>query len=139
MSGPGRRLFDTMQVLIDPREVGGCTPVSTVLVKLLKKYGIQACRADGTFIEEFHSFVIINIEGVEYVLDFTADQFVPGVAPVLVPRNHCFINPLNGRFGAEGRAVYTVARLFLADNIRIADSEDAAVYRRLLNSVMRAD
>ena len=139
LSGPGRQLMDSVHALIDPRQLGGCTPLSTVLVKLLQHNGIAACRADGTFIEEFHSFAIVNVDGVECVIDIAADQFVPGVAPVLVPRDRCFLDPATGGLDEAGRPVYLIGKLFRADDIGFSETEEAGVYRRLLDALIAAD
>jgi hypothetical protein len=131
MEGPGKLLYDEMNKVINPLEVGACAPVSTILVKLLDQWGISAYRVEGTFIKEFHTFVVLNIEGVEYVLDFTADQFLPGVAPVFFPRDLANLNA-SGRLGMLGVPVYQSGKVFSAGQTDLAQNKAGEIYRTLL-------
>ncbi len=135
MVGPGKKLYSIIKEKIDFREKGGCAPVSTVLVKLLQHYGLQAFRIDGNFIREFHTFVILNIDNVEYVLDFTADQFVPGAIPVLLPRDYCFLDE-NGRLSESGTPVYKIAKVYAADQVELSDDTSAVLYREMYKTVI---
>jgi len=134
MQSSGVLLDSLVGALLDPREVGGCAPVSTVLVLLLRQKGLYAYKIDGTFIKEFHAFAIVNIEGVEYVLDFTANQFVPRVAPVLIPRDRCFLDSL-GRLSSRGTPLYQPAKIYAPDQCSLSDGKEAEVYRRILDAV----
>jgi hypothetical protein len=136
METTGKKLHTEISKNINPLESGGCAPVSTVLVKLLQKNGLTAVKAEGVFIKEFHAFVIINIEGVEYVLDFTADQFVPAVSPVFIPRDFCFLGE-NARLSKTGLPIYQISRIYSADNVSLTDSEDAEIYKQMLDSLSR--
>lgn len=135
MVGPGKKLCTIIKKKIDFREKGGCAPVSTVLVKLLQHYGLHAFRIDGNFIKEFHTFVMINIDKVEYILDFTADQFVPGVIPVLLPRDYCFLDD-NGKLAKSGTPVYNIAKVYTADQVELSDDTSADLYREMYTSVV---
>jgi hypothetical protein len=135
MKGPGKMLHRLYKKHIDPLAVGGCAPVSTVLVKLLDKWGLNAYRVEGTFIKEYHTFAIINIDKVEYVLDFTADQFLPDVSPVMVPRDYCNLNR-DGKLSLLGRPVYQVGKIFSPDQINLSNSKKADVYKTMYNEVL---
>jgi len=137
MIGPGKVLLRLIKKHIDFREVGACAPISTVLVKLLRDYGIQAFRIDGNFITEYHTFVIVNVDGVEYILDFTADQFVPGVIPVVVPRDYCHLDT-QGKLAREGVPVYTIAKVFSADQIELSNDSSAIQYKNIYTGVRNA-
>ncbi len=132
MDGTGVKFHALIKKNIDPLETGGCAPVSTVLVKLLKDSGLYAYRVEGNFINEFHTFAVINIEGVEYILDFTADQFVPDVTPVIVPRDFCYLNE-KGKIAKQGLPIYTIAKIFNPDQISLSDNKTADVYRNIYN------
>ncbi len=135
MAGPGKKLYTIIKEKIDFREKGGCAPVSTVLVKLLQHYGLHAFRIDGNFIREFHTFVLINIDKVEYVLDFTADQFVPGAISVMLPRDFCFLDE-NGRLSESGTPVYNIAKVYAADQVELSDDTSAVLYREMYNDII---
>ncbi len=136
MQGDGRSLMDSIHVHIDPLKTGGCVPISTMTVMLLGKNGIDACRAEGTFLEEFHSFVIVNIRDVQCVLDFAADQFVPETAPVLIPRNRCFLDTKTARFALSGRPAYNIQKLVAQKDVGFSDSKDAELYKAIINPLM---
>lgn len=136
MTGPGKVLYRTLQDSLDFRAVGACVPVSAIVVRLLDQWGIGAYRVEGTFIKEWHTFVIVGIDNSEYVLDFTADQFVPDVSPVLVPRDSCFLSS-DGRLGANGDAVYEVARIYTAEQSRLVDREQTRIYESIYRRVQK--
>ncbi len=131
MTGPVAELQRLVRDTIDPLETGACAPLSTVLVQLLLDCGINAWKVEGTFIKEYHSFVIVAVDGVEYVLDVAADQFVPDVAPVVVPRDLCFLDE-DGRLAERGTPVYTVGKVYSAGNSQIVEGEQGDLYRWLL-------
>ncbi|HDD46547.1 MAG TPA: carboxypeptidase-like regulatory domain-containing protein, partial [Candidatus Aenigmarchaeota archaeon] len=59
---------------------GGCIAISNLVVKLMQDYGIDAYVADGEFFKPgegwlTHNFVVLNIDGMEYIVDYTANQF----------------------------------------------------------------
>jgi len=134
--GPGKKLLGLIKKHIDFKEVGACAPISTVpvLVKLLHDYGIHAFRVDGSFIKEFHTCVIVNIDGVEYILDFTADQFVPGVIPAIIPRDYCHLDA-QGKLAREGTPIYIIAKVYSADQVELSNDTSAVKYRDIYNSV----
>lgn len=136
MTGAGKILHSLIEKQIDPQQTGGCTPVTTILVKLLQRFGMQGYRVDGTFIKEFHSFVIINIDNVEYILDFTADQFVPDVSPVLIPRDYCFLDG-RGKLAKSGTPIYSVAKVYNADQIELSDDPEAQLYQNIYATVLK--
>lgn len=136
MEGPGRYLNKLVSDSINPLEVGGCAPVTTILVDLLYRWGIYAYKAEGTFIKEYHSFVVLKIDKIEYILDFTADQFLPKVSPVLIPRDECFLDR-RGRFSNSGKNVYTIAKLYKPENVRLTEGEESRVYRNILNETLK--
>lgn len=136
MEGPGQILSKLVRDSINPLEVGGCAPITTILVELLSKYGLYAYKAEGTFIKEFHSFAVIRIDNVEYILDFTADQFLPKVSPVMVPRDECFLSK-RGRLSEKGKPVYTIAKLYKPEHIRLTNSDESTVYRNIRNEVLK--
>jgi hypothetical protein len=134
MTGPGKEFSAAIGKSIDFREVGACAPVSTALVDLMKNFGLPAVRIDGTFIREFHTFAIVKLGSVEYVLDFTADQFVPGVSPVFVPRDRCRLDS-DGRLASEGTPVYEVSKIYSADQVGLADNNEAEIYKKIFNDI----
>ncbi len=136
--GPARDVYSIYKERIDPKDEGACVPFSTIVAKYFTKRGIKCYRAQGTFIGAFHSFNLVVIDDAEYVLDFTADQFVPGSSPVLLPRNCCFVdscgrptaNP-NGTF----TALYNIDKVYDPAQIDFADTPAARLYSRLLDSL----
>lgn len=138
MEGPGRKLHEQIQKHIDPRRTGGCAPVSTILVKLMKEWGLEAYRIEGSFIKEFHTFVIINIGGNEYILDFTADQFVPGVTPVFFPRDYAHIND-NGKLSRSGTPVYKIGKIYTAEQTKLSGRKQAELYKKIYDEVRNAE
>jgi len=84
---------------------GAAHPIATVVVQLMLEWGLQAFRVEGTFIKEFHAFVVLNVDSVEYIVDFAADQFIPDVSPVVLPRDMAYLDE-NGKFSANGTPVY---------------------------------
>jgi len=60
---------------------GGCISISTLVVKLMEDYGLDAYILDGVFLQgnkgypRYHNYIGINIEGIEYIIDYTANQF----------------------------------------------------------------
>ena len=134
MIGPGRYLTDILRDSLDFQEVGACDPVSTIALKLLSDWGLYALRAEGIFIEEYHVFIIIKVENVEYVLDFTADQFVPDVAPVMVPRDLCFLNK-EGRLDVAGKPVYLIEKVYPADTFELTNTKKSRVYHNIYQKV----
>jgi hypothetical protein len=134
MKGPGRALHREIQKLIDPKETGGCVPISTIALKLMDLSGLDAYRIEGLFIEEFHSFIMLRIEGSEYIVDFTADQFIPGVSPVVIPRDFCFLNA-RGKPDTAGQPIYLVNKIFNAHQIGLSDNKKADIYKEILNRI----
>jgi hypothetical protein len=137
MEMQGRLLSGIIQARLDAREVGGCEPIATILAQALLADSIPSVKAEGLFIKEFHAFVIVNIDRVEYVLDFAADQFVPDVAPVMVPRDRCFLNA-RGRLDTAGTPVYPIATLLPADQCRLSDGKQAAMYREIQQALQES-
>jgi hypothetical protein len=123
---------------IDPRDEGACVPFSTMVTKYFTANGIPCYRAQGAFIEAFHSFNIVVVDSVEYVLDFTADQFVPGNAPVFMPRDWCFVDscgkPTRRQQGIFTKT-YRIETVFASDQINFTDTPKAKEYQRLLDSL----
>jgi hypothetical protein len=137
MTGPGRYLTKVLRDSLDFLEVGACEPVSTIALKLLSKWGLHAFKAEGLFIEEFHTFLVINLEDVEYILDFTADQFVPNVAPVMVPRDLCFINR-EGKLDTTGTAIYQIGKLFSTESSQLNETKATRIYQSIYRNVFDA-
>ena len=135
MEGPGKRLTTLINKHIDPKETGGCEPVSTILVKILKDFGLHAYKIEGNFIKEFHTFAVINIDNVEYILDFTADQFIPNTLPVMIPRDFCHLNE-KGKLSLTGSPVYSIAKIFNPDHIRLSKDKSADIYREIYNEIL---
>ena len=136
MEGPGKKLNNLIKKYIDPKETGGCEPVSTILVKILKKFGLHAYRIEGHFIKEFHTFVVINIDNVEYILDFTADQFIPDVTPVIIPRDFCHLNE-KGKLSRTGIPVYSIVKIYNADQTELTKDKSADIYKKIYNEVIK--
>jgi hypothetical protein len=136
ISTTGVSLMQLLRDSIDFRQTGACAPVSTILVKLLAAQGIEAYKAEGLFIDEFHAFTIVISKGVEYVLDFAADQFIPQSSPVVIPRDYCFISA-QGKPDTSGTPMYQVARLFKSEDVFLANNQPAqlyhTIYQQLLN------
>jgi len=138
METRGKKLMNEVRAKIDPLQVGGCAPISTVLIKLLLDDSLYAYRIEGNFINEYHTFVIINLDSVEYVVDFTADQFIPGVAPVFFPRDLSHLN-MAGKLAPEGRDIYLIGKIYAPEQSDLADNKTAQVYREIYNRVAGKD
>jgi len=130
---PIRTFMAAIRDTIDFSVQGACVPISAIGVQLLNHYSIRAYRAQGLFINSFHSFIVCVVDSVEYILDFTADQFVPDVSPVLIPRDYCFLNR-RGRLDTTGTPVYRINRLF--DTGRLVADSSADLYRAILNTTL---
>lgn len=135
MTGPCTVFQKLIGDTIDFREMGACAPLSTVLVQLMLQWGLQAWKVEGTFIKEYHSFAVINIDRVEYVVDVSADQFVPGVVPVVIPRDFCHLNA-RGRLDRDGTPVYEVGKIFAPEKSRLVEGEQGELYRYLYRRVL---
>lgn len=69
---------------------GGCADLSQAVAEALKKYNINVKIMEGTHVGDFknkdmphfHVFNLIEIEGVQYVLDFTKNQFTMPVKTI---------------------------------------------------------
>jgi hypothetical protein len=123
---------------IDPKDEGACVPFSTVVAKYFTAGGVPCYRAQGMFIGAFHSFNIVMIDNVEYILDFTADQFVPGSAPVLMPRDWCFVDSCGNPTGAPHGTftkMYRIETVFASGQITFTDTPKAREYQRALDSL----
>jgi hypothetical protein len=136
IEGPGQLLYQQIRQNIDPLEVGGCAPISVVAVKLMNDFGITAYRAEGNFISEYHAFTVINIDKIEYILDFAADQFIPDVSPVLIPRDYCFLNK-NGSPDTSGAPIYTIDRVYGADQVELTNAIGSDIYKKIYQSVKK--
>lgn len=134
MEGPGQLLEKEIHGRIDFLQTGSCAPLSTVLVKLLKDFGLYAYKVDGQFVREFHAFVVINLGGVEYVVDYAADQFLPDVLPVVVPRDFCYLNS-RSRFDRAGKPVYMCTRIYRPEDCRLNDNEASQPFRAIYQIV----
>jgi len=134
MTGPGDLLMKTVRDSINFLETGACVPVSTVAVQILQKHDIASFKVEGTFISEFHTFIVLKIDRVEYVLDFTADQFVPGVSPVLVPRDFCFLDG-EGNLGRQGEAMYQIGKVMSPDQSTLLNTDATRLYHNIENLV----
>ncbi len=137
MEGPGKLLHELYEDKINPLESGSCAPVSTVLIKLMNAYGLDAYKIEGTFITEYHSFIVINVEGVEYIVDFTADQFLPNVTPVIFPRDYSFLNS-RGKLDRTGMSIYKVSKIYTADQTELKENFSADLYWDLYHQVAKA-
>jgi hypothetical protein len=134
------RISEIYGKAINPLEEGACVPFSTIAAIYLSGSGLTCYRAQGLFINKFHSFNLIIIDNVEYILDFTADQFLPGSSPVLIPRDCCFIDSAGGpvcRNHGKVTPMYLIDRVYSADQISFSDSPDALQYSRILDSLMQ--
>jgi hypothetical protein len=124
---------------INPRDEGACVPFSTMVAKYFTARGIPCYRAQGMFIGAFHSFNIVVVDGVEYVLDFTADQFVPGSAPVFMPRDFCCIDSCGSPTGSPHGTwtkIYRIEKVFASDKITFTDTPKAREYQHVLDSLL---
>ncbi len=137
--GCAARVLAAYRTRIDPRDEGACVPFSTIVAKYLTEKGITCYRAQGRFISRFHSYNIVVVDTVEYILDFTADQFLPSSSPVLIPRDFCFIDST----GAPTRTphgtvtpMYLAEKVFRPDQIRFTDTDEAGEYRAVLDSLL---
>jgi len=135
MDGPGRLLDSLIGTEIDPHQVGGCAPISTLLLSLLNDFNLIAYRAEGSFIHEYHSFNLINIEGIEYIIDFSSDQFIPKSQPVFFPRVQSFLNQ-DGKLDTVGQPIYTIARLYSPEQSTLSDNKDADIYKSIYKRVI---
>ena len=124
---------------IDPKDEGACVPFSTMVAKYFSAKGIPCYRAQGMFIGAFHSFNIVVIDSVEYILDFTANQFVPGSAPVFMPRDWCFIDSCGGPT-CDPRGTFTkmyrIETVYASGQISFTETPKARQYQRVLDSLL---
>lgn len=134
MDGKGKALNNEIKSRIDPLQVGACAPISTLLVKLLKDDSLVAYRVEGNFINEYHTFVIINLEGVEYIVDFSADQFTPNVAPVFFPRDLSHLD-VNGKLSETGRDIYLIGKIYSPEQSDLADNKTAVLYHDMYRKI----
>ena len=130
----GRYLHKIVSDSINPLEIGGCAPITTIVIKTLKAAGLTAYKAEGLFIKEYHSFVIINLDNCEYILDFTADQFIPNVSPVLIPRDFCNLNE-HGKLSKIGKPIYKIGKLYKEEDIFLKQTENGQIYNSIKNSI----
>ncbi len=125
---------------IDPLDEGACVPFSTLAAKYLSARGVPCYRVQGVFISQFHSFNMLVVDSVEYILDFTADQFLPRSAPVLMPADWRQIDstgaPTRATAGISAR-MYQIEKIWASDRLRFTDTPDARLYRSLLDSLLR--
>ncbi|MBD3241376.1 MAG: hypothetical protein GF331_12370 [Chitinivibrionales bacterium] len=134
MTGPCAYLQKLARDTIDFQQMGACAPLTTVLVQLMLDWGLHGWKVEGTFIKEFHSFAVVPVDKVEYVVDVTADQFIPGVGPVVLPRDYCFLNA-NGRFDTHGTPVYRIGKVFDPASSVLIEGEAGDLFRYLLAAV----
>jgi uncharacterized coiled-coil protein SlyX len=137
MSGPGQYLTKLLRDSLDFQEVGACDPVSTIALKLLSDWGLYALRAEGVFIEEYHTFIVLKVANVEYILDFTGDQFVPDVSPVMVPRDLCYINK-QGQLDSAGKPIYLIEKVYPAESFELNNTKKSRVYHNIYRTVYNA-
>jgi hypothetical protein len=139
-AGLARDIYAAYAAKIDPHDDGACVPFSSLVAKYFTQKGIACYRAQGVFVGAFHSFNIIVIDSVEYVLDFTADQFVPGSSPVFMPRDCCFADS-TGRPTAHPAGIFTrfyqIEKVFSADQIAFTETPKAKEYQQLLDSLQK--
>jgi hypothetical protein len=124
---------------IDPKDEGACVPFSTMVAKYFTSKGVPCYRVQGMFMDAFHSFNIVVVDKVEYILDFTADQFVPGSAPVLMPRDICFVDSIGHPTGAPRGTftkMYRIEMVFASGQIAFTDTPKAREYKRALDSLL---
>jgi hypothetical protein len=136
---PAKIIADIYKSRIDPAEEGACVPFSTIVAKYLSGKGIECYRAQGQFIGRFHSFNLVIIDGVEYILDFTADQFLPASSPVLIPRKCCFIDSTGSPVCENHNKVtpmYIIDKIYSKDQVWFNDSPQAVKYQILLDSLL---
>ncbi len=135
---PARDIYAIYKSMIDPKDEGACVPFSTMVAKYFTKRGIACYRVQGQFIGAFHSFDLVVVDSVEYILDFTADQYVPNSSPVLIPRDFCFADSCGeptARPGAISTAFYRVEKIFTPDQIAFTETPKARAYQQLLDSL----
>jgi hypothetical protein len=130
MEDNGKKLLKEIKANIDPLQVGACAPISTLLVKLLQDDSLYAYRIEGNFINEYHTFVLLNIDSVEYILDFSADQFTPGVVPVFFPRDLSHLND-RGKLAPEGRDIYLIGKIYSPEQSDLTDTKAAQLFREI--------
>lgn len=125
---------------INPKDEGACVPMSTMVAKYFSSNGVPCFRCEGQFISEYHNFNLIIVDDVEYILDFTADQFIPGSTPVLIPRDYCHIDslgyPTNMPQGTF-TSMYAIARIFDPERISFSNTEKALEYKRILDDLLK--
>ncbi|HUI93903.1 MAG TPA: hypothetical protein VLX68_16790 [Chitinivibrionales bacterium] len=139
-AGLARDIYASYTAKIDPHDEGACVPFSSLVAKYFTQKGIPCYRGQGVFVSAFHSFDIIVIDSVEYVLDFTADQFVPGSSPVFMPRDWCFADS-TGMPTAHPAGTFTkfyqIEKVFSANQIAFTETPKAKEYQQLLDSLQK--
>ena len=133
-----RDVYAAYSAKIDPRDEGACVPFSTLVAKYFTQKGIACYRAQGVFISAFHSFNVIVIDSVEYILDFTADQYVPSSSPVFMPRDYCFADSSGAptaRPAGIHTKLYQIDKVFSADQVAFTETPKAREYQQLLDSL----
>jgi hypothetical protein len=133
-----RDIYAAYSAKIDPKDEGACVPFSTLVAKYFTHKGIACYRAQGAFISAFHSYNIIVIDSVEYILDFTADQYVPRSSPVFMPRDYCFADSAGAptpRPAGTYTRLYQIEKVFSADQIAFTETPKAREYQQFLDSL----
>ncbi len=133
-----RDIYTIYKSKVDPKDEGACVPFSTLVAKYFTKRGIACYRVQGLFIGAFHSFDVVVVDSVEYVLDFTADQYVPNSSPVFMPRDYCFADSCGeptARPGGISTAFYRAERIFTPDQVTFTETPKARAYQQLLDSL----
>jgi hypothetical protein len=135
-----RRIDSLYRRTVNPRDEGACVPMSTLAAKYFTAQGIPCYRGQGTFITQFHSFNVVVVDSVEYILDFTADQFLPASSPVFMPRDFCSIDS-TGRPTDTPQGTFTpmyrIEKLFHPDNVAFSETDEAAEYRNMLDALLQ--
>ncbi len=134
-----KAIYSIYKANIDPHDEGACVPFSTLVSKYFSHNGIACYRAQGTFMSMFHSFNIVVVDSVEYILDFTADQFVPQSAPVFIPRDKCFADSCGIPTSApQGNfsPMYRIETIFSSDQVAFSDTPKARQYQSFLDSLI---
>jgi hypothetical protein len=113
MESPGLSLYQAIQGGLASGPGNPSAPLSHLVVLLLEKAGITAYQAKGKLLSEPHYFVVVKLEGVEYILDFSADRFYPGSAPVFMPRDRAFLTDsgILGTGPGQGTPLYSISQV----------------------------
>jgi len=138
MQGPGPALAQAVSKITSDGSLAEAAALASLTVVLLEQAGLTAYQAQGWLIKDPHSFAVIKLDGVEYILDFSADRFFPGAAPVFMPREKAFLTA-SGTFSSEpkkGTQFYRISAIEGAEQAGASLKESGNNFQQILQELL---